>query len=158
MPSKWWIYSIKITCLWIDISIITIWQYQWMGKKFLQMKYIKSYYRSALIDEYLSSILMIRHINLESQISKILSSPTNNYILLFNRSVLQIICTQLLLLYLNFIKNFGNFFSLFYDFLCNTLDFDYWTSNFQIFTIWHLTENVVWPLIAEKRQNLDIKG
>lgn len=58
-------------------------------KTFLKMKYIKFYCRSALIDEYLLSILMIGNINFESQRSKMVAFPANNDILLMNRSVLQ---------------------------------------------------------------------
>lgn len=83
------------------------------------------------------------------------SSPGNNSILLINRSLLQWMCTQLFLLYINFINNFG-FFSLPYEGLCNILSFDSWFAKPQIFTTWHFTEKAVWPPIAGKPQNIHI--
>ena len=45
MLSKWWPCLMKIICSWIDISVC---QYLFLGKTFSKMKYVKSYYRSAL--------------------------------------------------------------------------------------------------------------
>lgn len=56
-------------------------------KKFSEVKYVKSYYRSAVIDEHLQSILMTGNSNFEPQLSK--CNPPNTTILSISVPVLQ---------------------------------------------------------------------
>lgn len=87
-------------------------------KTFLKMKYIKFYCRSALIDEYLLSILMIGNMNFESQRSKMVASPANNDILLINKSVLQKKMFLIIVIIFKFHHKFQKNFYVMTDYSC----------------------------------------
>lgn len=71
MPYKWWIYSIKIICLWL-ISYLAVYLCE---KTFSKLKYVKSHYRSVLADEHLHSFLMMVNSNFEHPLNEMLFPP-----------------------------------------------------------------------------------